>query len=129
MAQLNDCSAIRILLVDDEPAFRTSVAEMLRDDGHEVCDYAMPADIPVPSKLGRIDVLITDYEMPGGNGIDLADAFHAGQPGVPVILATAYRTPALNAQVLDRTFLRLVDKPVDYAAVHRLIHDAVAATK
>src|SRR5690348_4212966 len=85
------CRAIRVVLVEDEAAFRESLAEMLRDDGHEVLAYAEPASIPPFDSLGRVDLLLTDYDMPGKNGLVLADELHAHRPSVPVLLATAHR--------------------------------------
>jgi DNA-binding NtrC family response regulator len=111
-----------ILLVDDEPSFRMSLAETLRDDGHEVLDYGAPAEVPPLPGLESIDVVVTDYEMPGKTGLALADDFHEHHPEVPVLLVTAYRTDALRAQALDRPFLRLAQKPVDYDSIHTLIH-------
>jgi DNA-binding NtrC family response regulator len=127
MGQLSDCDAISVLLLDDEPSFRMSLAEMLGDDGHDVRAYAAPAHLPPLPTLENVAILVTDYEMPGKNGIILADAFHSQHPDVPVILVTAYRTHSLDAQVRARPFLRLVQKPIDYAVLHALIHDACAA--
>ena len=104
-----------------------SLAEMLRDDGHEVRDYEAPAYLPGLATLENVAILITDYEMPGKNGFALADEFHTQHSDVPVILVTAYRTHSLDAQVLDRPFLRLVQKPVDYTVLHAMIHDACAS--
>ncbi|HEY2386497.1 MAG TPA: response regulator [Candidatus Binatia bacterium] len=129
MDQPDGCSAIRILLVDDEPSFRTSLAEMLREDGHGVGDHGAPAHVPALSSLKDVAILITDYEMPGTSGLALADAFHAQHPHVPVILVTAYRTTSLDAQVLDRPFLRFVQKPVDYVVLHTLIHEVCAGRR
>jgi DNA-binding NtrC family response regulator len=119
------CSAIPILLVDDEDSFRTSFAETLRDDGHEVLDYGSPAAVPPFEGLRQVALLVTDYEMPGTTGIQLADAFHARHPSRPVLLVTAYRTQALDAQIGDRSYVRLFHKPVDYDAIHALIHELV----
>jgi DNA-binding NtrC family response regulator len=85
-----------------------------------------PANLPALSTLENVAILITDYEMPGKNGFVLSDDFHTHHPDVPVILVTAYRTESLDAQVLDRPFLRLVQKPVDYAVLHAMIHEACA---
>ena len=104
-----------------------SLAEMLRDDGHEVRDYEAPAYLPGLATLENVAILITDYEMPGKDGVALADEFHTHHPEVPVILVTAYRTQPLDAQVRNRPYLRLVQKPIDYVVVHALIHDACAA--
>jgi DNA-binding NtrC family response regulator len=129
MDQADNCSAIGILLVDDEASFRTNLAEMLRDDGHVVWDYGTPADIPEPAAKSEVAVLISDYDMPGKTGIALADEFHARRK-VPVLLVTAYRTRSIDAQVSSRPFMRLVEKPIDYGALHTLLHqlrDAASA--
>lgn len=129
MGSLSVCNSIGVLLVDDEPSFRMSLAEMLRDDGHEVKEYGAPDHLPALTTLGDVAILITDYEMPGRTGLALADAFHAHHPEIPVILVTAYRTRSLDTQVLARPFLRLVPKPIDYTVFHALIHDACAAAR
>jgi two-component system nitrogen regulation response regulator GlnG len=122
-----NCSAISILLLDDELAFRTSLAESLRDDGHPVRDYGAPAEVPSLADMDDVAILVTDYEMPGQTGLALADDFHAHHGDTPVLLVTAYRTHSLEAQILDRPYLRLVQKPVDYAAIHALIHEIAQA--
>ena len=125
MVRRDACEAIGILLVDDELSFRTSLAAMLRDDGHEVRDYAAPAEVPPLRDLEDVAVVVTDYEMPGSTGLVLADDLHAHHPEMPVLLVTAYRTQSLEAQVLDRPHLRIVQKPVDYETIHTLIHEIV----
>lgn len=122
MARRRDCRDIGILLVDDEASFRVALAEMLRDDGHEVRDYGLPADVPSLQDLVGVAILVTDYQMPGKTGLDLAEEFHAHHPGTPVVLVTAYQTPGLDTQAVDRPYLRIVQKPVDYDAIHALIH-------
>ena len=86
-----------ILLVDDDPSFRLGLAGVLGDDGHEVFAYAFPARSPRTVRLRGVTLLITDYDMPGENGIAFADRFHAARPDVPVVLVTAYRTHAIEA--------------------------------
>jgi DNA-binding NtrC family response regulator len=111
-----------ILLVDDEGSFRDSLAEMLRDDGHEVLAYPEPDALPPLDTLSGVDLLLTDYDMPKTNGLTLADRFHAVHPTVPVLLATAYRT-GLGDEVARRPFVRMVQKPIPYETLHRLIHE------
>ena len=122
-----DCARTpaRILIVDDEGPFRESLAEMLREDGHVVLDYSAPAEVPPLSGLDGIGLLVTDYEMPGTNGLALADAFHAHHPRTPILLVTA-RHSVLHAEIVRRPFLRVVAKPIGYEALHRLIHEHAA---
>jgi DNA-binding NtrC family response regulator len=64
--------------------------------------------------------------MPKTNGLTLADQFHAVHPTVPVLLATAYRT-GLGAEVARRPFVRMVQKPIPYETLHRLIHECATS--
>jgi CheY-like chemotaxis protein len=59
------CEELRILLVDDDPSFRTSLAELFRSDGHEVCDYAGPGLVP-PTAVAEVQLAVTDLRMGGG---------------------------------------------------------------
>ena len=80
----------RILLVDDEPLVRMGTAEMLRDEGYEV-DEADDADA-AQALVGQApyDCVITDYLMPGLNGVELARRLRAGRPGLPILLLSGY---------------------------------------
>ncbi len=121
------CARIRVLLVDDDETFRASLAGILRDDGHDVLDFPSPIEIPPLAVLGDVGVLITDFSMPGRDGLSLADEFHALHPGVPVILVTAYRTATVERNAVDRDFLSILTKPLEYEALHTLLHRLASA--
>ncbi|MFN8546042.1 MAG: response regulator [Candidatus Binatia bacterium] len=114
---------MRILLLDDDDGFRYGVAENLRDDGHEVTEFAGPRDVPPLSALGRVDVVITDYEMSPEDmdGLSFADAVAREQPGAPVVLVTAFVTPNLEAEVARRPWVHLCAKPCRYDELHDLV--------
>jgi CheY-like chemotaxis protein len=122
-------TALTVLLVDDDDVFRHGLAESLRDDGVAVLEYAAPDEVPLLSALGRVHVVITDYEMPGGDGLCLADRIHTTNPGVPIVLLTARHGAALRADAAQRPFLSLVYKPVDYTQLRQLLHELAAATR
>lgn len=117
------CCELTILVVDDEPSFRQSLAEALRDDGHPVREYPSAIAIPPLDTLPPDAILLTDFEMPGRNGIELADAFRSADPGGHVILLSAYAVPVVDGAVSTRSWLRFVSKPTDYQALHELIHE------
>lgn len=84
-----------ILLVDDEELVRTGTAEMLADIGYEVVEATSGAEALRLIRGGAApDLLITDYRMPGMNGVELIDAVRALAPEVRVMLITGYSTIA-----------------------------------
>jgi CheY-like chemotaxis protein len=116
------CGEIRIVLVDDDEAFRAGLAGLFRDDGHEVRDFAHPGLVPAFDRLGNVALLVTDLDMPGKTGFRLADEFHAAHPDVPVILITAFQGQSVEAEAARRPFLHLLHKPMQYEAVHAEAH-------
>ena len=114
-----DCGGPTVIVVDDEPSFRLSLADALRDDGHPVLDYPSATAVPPFDTLPPDAVLLTDFEMPGRNGIELADAFRRAHPRGLVILLSAY---TLDGPVAARPWLRFMSKPVDYPTLHQLMH-------
>ena len=95
---------IRILLVDDEPTIRSTIATMLRMENYEVttaCDGREALD----SVLAHgPDLIITDYNMPRMNGQQLLDAVRdtPAVTKVPVLMLSGNtaprRDPAGDAQ-------------------------------
>jgi two-component system response regulator VanR len=110
-----------VLLVDDDPDFRSGVAEYLRDDGHEVLECDDPMQIPPLDTIDLPAILLADYQQPGEDGLMLARRFHQAFPGVPIVLVTAYCTNDLEAQVTKLDFAHLLRKPLDYTVLHELL--------
>jgi signal transduction histidine kinase/ActR/RegA family two-component response regulator len=81
----------RILLVDDEPMVRETLAAALREAGYVVevaVDGAAALDLldePVP-----VDVLVTDLSMPGIDGLAVIRRAQRQRPGLPAVLLTGY---------------------------------------
>jgi DNA-binding NtrC family response regulator len=79
-----------LLIVDDEPAARSTLALLLRKRGHHVLEAdGLPA---TTKRLGEevFDLVVTDLKMPDGDGLDVLRAVKAQAPHTEVILLTAY---------------------------------------
>jgi signal transduction histidine kinase len=80
-----------LLFVDDDFLISLSTASLLEDLGHTVIKAASGADALVVLRDDRaIDLLITDYAMPGMTGLQLAEEARRLRPGLPILLATGY---------------------------------------
>jgi len=94
---------LSVLLVDDEPLVRTATAEMIRDLGHGVEEAAGGAEGLARIEGGlSIDVVITDYMMPGMDGGALSRRIAEIRPNLPVLLITGYTGPTDDVLHLPR---------------------------
>jgi CheY-like chemotaxis protein len=82
---------LRVLLVDDDPLVLASAAGMLEEMGHAVTEASSGPQALAQVREGPpLDLVLTDYGMPGMSGAELAVALARLRPGLPVILATGY---------------------------------------
>ena len=80
-----------ILFVDDDPLIAMSTTEMLEDLGHHVIGVSSARHaIEIIASAQPIDLMMTDYVMPGMTGLELATASRELRPSLPVLLATGY---------------------------------------
>jgi PAS domain S-box-containing protein len=82
---------LTVLLVDDDSLVSMNTADMLIDLGHCVSEASSGADALQKLKSNsKFDVVVTDYAMPGMNGLDLAAEIRRINATLPIILATGY---------------------------------------
>jgi signal transduction histidine kinase len=116
-------ASCRVLLIDDDPLVLASTAAMLEDVGHAVFQCTSGAEALRRLRSGlQVELIITDYAMPGMNGIELATQIGHERPDLPILLATAYAE--LGGSIAAR-FPR-VAKPYDSAALTAKIDTLVA---
>jgi putative nucleotidyltransferase with HDIG domain len=78
----------RLLVVDDEPSIREILAEGLEGYGFPVRMASSAAEAFDAVREGGIDLVLSDIDMPGGNGIDLLKRIKAFAPDLDVIMVT-----------------------------------------
>jgi CheY-like chemotaxis protein/anti-sigma regulatory factor (Ser/Thr protein kinase) len=80
-----------VLLIDDDPAVRSVVADMLAEDGHQVVQAAGgPEGLARLTGHAPVDLVLTDLGMLGMNGWDVARAVRAASPSTVVGLITGW---------------------------------------
>ena len=79
-----------LLVVDDEPSARTTLALLLRKRGHQVVAAEGVATATKHLAEEIFDLVITDLRMPDGDGLDVLQAARAQADPPEVILLTAY---------------------------------------
>ena len=115
-----------ILVVDDDSAIRTVVAQALRRDGHRVTTAATLAELDVQLAAGLPDVLITDVVLPDGNGLDRVERLTAEYPGLPVIVFSARNTLTTAVRATEVGAYDYLPKPFDLDVLSRAVQGALA---
>jgi FixJ family two-component response regulator len=100
-----------IAVVDDDEDVRTALHDLLRSLGYSARLFET-ADGFLASDIGnQVDCVISDFQMPGTSGLQLARAVQPAN--VPMILITAFATPEVEQQAEAAGVRRLLVKPFD----------------
>jgi two-component system, cell cycle sensor histidine kinase and response regulator CckA len=113
-----------ILLVEDEHAVRTAVARMLRGLGYAVREAGSAEDgLAIGTGADPVDLLVSDIQMPGLQGPELARRIRAVRPDLSVLFISGYAgdLPAPGAV----TGARVLGKPFDAAALGRAAREVL----
>ncbi len=122
-----------IWLVDDDPSIRFVLEKALARENLPTRSFTHPrevldalADITVgdPARQSP-QVLVSDIRMPGGSGLQLLEKVRELQPGLPVIIMTAYSDLDSAVSAFQRGAFEYLPKPFDLPKAVELIRRAV----
>jgi two-component system, cell cycle response regulator CpdR len=113
----------RVLIVEDE----INLAEVLLASLERLgAEYTAEVAYSGPEALARIKqvrftLLVTDYSMPGMNGLELARRARQVSPDIQIILMTAYTPERLQNTTGDVVLDGVLTKPFSIAEFRRLV--------
>ena len=99
-----------VLVVDDDPVFRDLEARALCEQGYHVLQADGPAAaIKLVGETIAIHLLLTDFAMPGVDGLELVRQFRALRPGTPVVMVSG-SLPLIPSRVKELDRFALLQK-------------------
>ena len=108
-------TALRIMVVDDDPALLEALPETLRLRMNGVtvdtADSAAAALDRIASQ--NYDAIVTDIKMPGMDGLALLSEIRARRPDTPILIITGHGEHALAVQALRGGANDFIQKPID----------------
>lgn len=115
-----------IMVIDDEPDMGDLLKKQL-----EECEFSAEAFDDGDKLLNRIgthvpDLIISDYNMPKMNGVELMRAVHKINDEIPVIFVSAFLTKDIVLEALRAGAFGFVEKPVDEVQLILMVETAVA---
>ena len=116
----------QILIVDDEPMLRESLAERFEISGYATQTAGSADEAMSILVSGQFDVLITDVNMPGGTGYDLVGLTRFVDGKIPVILISGNDDEELMAaQSNGSKVFCCLSKPIDTEALFKAVEEAI----
>jgi DNA-binding NtrC family response regulator len=116
-----------ILVVDDAPAVRRMLTELLTGAGYEVMSAGTFEEGKHLADAGNPDLMLIDIRLGDYNGLQLAVRERVNHPGRPVIVMTGHSDPVLEAEA-RRHGAEFVEKPLHPSRLIELI-ERMAPTK
>lgn len=119
----------RLLLVDDEPDIREAMTQIVQAllpdlDVVTAANGQQALDI---LRHGHVDLVLTDYKMPGMDGAHLVQEIRKSWPGLPVRMFTAFMDAGMLAEVHARVpDLKIIPKPLDVEFLVAQLREALA---
>lgn len=115
-----------VLLVEDDPDNRELMTEVLESVGYRVMSAATGTEGLRALAERSIDVVVTDFGMPGMGGLEMARAAKKIAPTVPVVIVTGYSgrediEAARRGRHVDAVLLKPVEPDTLAAAVDDMV--------
>jgi len=117
-------SEFRILLIDDEPAQITSIKSFLKRRKYIVQSANSGEDGMSIVQNGGVDLVFTDFRMPGMSGLDVIKAVKDYNPEIPVVIMTAFSDTEDAVQVMKEGAFDYLSKPVNLDELEALVTKA-----
>jgi PAS domain S-box-containing protein len=104
----------RILVIDDEELVLNATVRVLHRMGYEIVSFTQPSDAlkEFEEYPGAYDAIVTDFRMPGMNGLELSERLMALRHDIPILLTSAFTVEIDKARVEQIGIARVLQKPL-----------------
>jgi DNA-binding NtrC family response regulator len=117
-----------ILVVDDEQLIRWSLASRLKEEGYQVVEAETAAEALKRFREG-VDLVLLDFKLPDGDGLDVLKQIKSANPDTLVVLLTGHSSIELAVEAMKQGAYHYVNKPFNLDEVALLVEKALETTQ
>ncbi len=119
----------QILLIEDDTDLASIIQDGLEATGYKVTHMKDGAEGFRAASRNSYDVLLTDFQLPGEDGLNIVRKLHEEKPHLPVILMTAHHSTDVAIQATRRGAWDYMMKPFALKTMLDLVAKAVEASR
>ncbi|MBT3204273.1 MAG: sigma-54-dependent Fis family transcriptional regulator [Gammaproteobacteria bacterium] len=116
---------IKIMVVDDDKDIRVNTVDLLSTQYPRIVDFDSPQTALAEIYPHMPVIILTDLRMPGGDGLEFAQAVREIDEDLPVILMTGYGDISIAVDAMKHGVYDFIEKPVDTDRLLKSIQRAV----
>jgi signal transduction histidine kinase len=124
-----EVAGLRVLVVDDEPAVRALLVDILTSLGATVLGCERADEALRAFQPGRFELVLTDLGMPGMNGWQLSQRLRAIDPDVRIVFVTGWGEGLDPVQVRDAGADAVIGKPFRIADVEQVVRETARGAR
>jgi DNA-binding NtrC family response regulator len=114
-----------ILVVEDDPVVRGLLRHLFRTHGFEVQEADTVRDAHEAFRANVPDLVVVDYQLPDGDGLELIEALHRVDPRVPQVMLTGQSSIDLAIRAVKAGAEHFVAKPFDSSLLMVVVQRAL----
>ena len=115
---------VHVLLVEDDEGSRRGIQRFLDDAGYQVTAIGDAEKAEECLKREDFSVVVTDYRLPGMDGIELVRRVKSEMPSLPCLLITAHGDVSSAVEAMQAGAFNFLEKPVMPEVLEGLIREA-----
>jgi DNA-binding NtrC family response regulator len=116
---------VGVLIIEDDEEMRSLLKDFFVEEGFDTDSVSNGYDALGMQVKKPFDLVITDIRMPGLTGLDILPRIKKLQPGISIIIITAFGSEEIRRRAYERGATLYLEKPIPFQKLRELIHQMV----